>query len=122
RGIPYGATYSASKAFLSHFLEGIRVDLRGTGVFVTDVRPGFVRTPMTAPSPFPMPFLMDVERAVQVITEGIHARSPIVAFPWQLATIIRAGTLMPIGVYDRFAGGYRKKRNGRATARTTKGA
>src|SRR5260221_11990720 len=101
RGMPYGATYSASKAFLSHFLEGIRVDLRATGVAITDVRPGFVRTPMTAPSPFPMPFMMDVDRAVEAIVAGIRGRAPIVAFPWQLATIMRAGTLMPTVIYDR---------------------
>jgi len=112
RGMPNGATYSASKAFLSHFLEGVRIDLRGTGVAVTDVRPGFVRTPMTAPSPFPMPFMMDLDDAVDAIARGIRASSPIVAFPWQLATIMRAGTLMPVAIYDKFAGGYRKRPNG----------
>ncbi len=112
RGMPNGATYSASKAFLSHFLEGIRIDLRGTGVAVTDVRPGFVRTPMTAPSPYPMPFMIGVDEAVESIVRGIRASSAIVAFPWQLATIMRAGTLMPIAIYDKFAGGYRKRPNG----------
>ena len=120
RGMPYGATYSASKAFLSHFLEGMRVDLRGTGVAVTDVRPGFVRTPMTAPSPFPMPFLMDLDDAVETIVRGIRASSPIVAFPWQLATLMRAGTLMPTAIYDKFAGGYRKRPNGH-TPKSPKG-
>jgi short-subunit dehydrogenase len=122
RGMPYGATYSASKAFLSHFLEGIRVDLRGTGVVVTDVRPGFVRTPMTAPSPFPMPFLMDLDRAARAIAEGIHKGAPIVAFPWQLATVMRAGTLMPTGVWDRVAGNYRKSPNGGGQAKSPKGS
>jgi len=108
RGMPYSAAYSASKAFLSHFLEAMRVDLRATPVAITDVRPGFVRTPMTAPSTFPMPFLIDVDRAVDAIVSGIHSRAPIVAFPWQLATIMRAGTLMPTTVYDRVVAGYRK--------------
>jgi short-subunit dehydrogenase len=112
RGMPNGATYAASKAFLSHFLEGLRIDLRGTGVAVTDLRPGFVRTPMTAPSPYPMPFMMDLGDAVEAIVRGIRASAPIVAFPWQLATLMRAGTLMPTAIYDKFAGGYRKRPNG----------
>jgi len=41
--------YSASKAFVSRYLEGLRVraDKRGVDVQVTDVKPGFVDTPMT---------------------------------------------------------------------------
>jgi short-subunit dehydrogenase len=109
RGLPYGATYGASKAFMSRFLEGLRVDLRGTGVAITDVRPGFVRTPMTAPSVFPMPFLMDADRACDLIFSGIRSRAPVVAFPWQLATIVRAGTLMPAAIYDSFVGRFRNR-------------
>src|SRR5687768_6874352 len=58
RGLPKNAAYSGSKAFLSVFLEGLRVDLRDLGVGVTDVRPGFVRTPMTAKHKHPMPFML----------------------------------------------------------------
>jgi short-subunit dehydrogenase len=37
---PYHATYAASKAFVHSFAEGIRVELRGTGVTVTSLMPG----------------------------------------------------------------------------------
>jgi short-subunit dehydrogenase len=110
RGLPYSATYSASKAFLSTFLEGLRVDLDATGVAVTDVRPGFIRTPMTAKSKLPMPFLIDVGEAVRAIVEGIDARAPVVTFPWQLATLVRAGALLPVGLYDRAVRQVRKAR------------
>jgi short-subunit dehydrogenase len=110
RGLPSSAVYSASKAFLSHFLEALRVDLGGTGVGVTDVRPGFIRTPMTAPSRLPMPWLMDVDKAVSSIIAAIDERAPIVAFPWQLATLLRAGTLLPPSVYDRVMRRARRRR------------
>ncbi|MFN7134677.1 MAG: SDR family NAD(P)-dependent oxidoreductase, partial [Myxococcales bacterium] len=58
RGLPGSATYCASKAYLSVFLESLRADLRAEGVAVTDIRPGFVRTPMTAKNRFPMPFML----------------------------------------------------------------
>lgn len=41
--------YSASKAFMSNYMEGLRVRAThaGLSIAVTDVRPGFVDTPMT---------------------------------------------------------------------------
>jgi uncharacterized protein len=37
---PYHATYAASKAFVHSFAEGIRVELKDTGVTVTSLMPG----------------------------------------------------------------------------------
>jgi short-subunit dehydrogenase len=112
RGLPSSAAYCASKAFLSRFLEALRVDLDGSHVVVTDVRPGFVRTPLTAGSTLTMPFLVDLDEAVTEITNGIRTKAPIVAFPWQLASIVRAGTLVPVGVYNGAVRRIRKKRAG----------
>jgi uncharacterized protein len=42
---PYQATYSASKAFVHLFAQGLRHELRGTGVTVTSLRPGPTDTP-----------------------------------------------------------------------------
>jgi short-subunit dehydrogenase len=101
RGLPSAAAYSASKAFLSTFLEGLRVDLQGTNVDITDLRPGFVRTPLTAKSKLPMPFLLDLDHAVDKMMSGIQQKAAVVAFPWQLATLVRAGAVLPTAAYDR---------------------
>lgn len=103
RGMPRSAAYSASKAFLSTFLESLRVDLRGTGVAVTDVRPGFIRTPMTATNRFPMPFLLDSDPAARTIVAAIERRAPVVAFPWTLAAITGSARLLPNVVWDRIS-------------------
>ncbi|MDE2141496.1 MAG: SDR family NAD(P)-dependent oxidoreductase, partial [Elusimicrobia bacterium] len=44
RGLPKSGPYSASKAALITLLESTRVDLRGTGVDVVTVCPGFVKS------------------------------------------------------------------------------
>src|SRR6185369_6034207 len=42
--IPYNATYAATKAFANTFSESLRGELRGSGVHVTLLAPGPVRT------------------------------------------------------------------------------
>jgi short-subunit dehydrogenase len=108
RGLPRNGLYSASKAFLTTYLEGLRVDLRSVNVAVTDVQPGFVRTPMTAKNKFPMPFLVEADEAADAILRGIRRRDAVVAFPWQLANVMRAATLMPAGLWDRAVNRARK--------------
>lgn len=103
RGLPKTATYSASKAALSTFLEGLHVDLQGSGVFVTDVRPGYVKTDLTAGRSYAMPMLMELEDAVDEIVEGLDAGRPVVAFPRPLAAALGATRVLPPGAYARVA-------------------
>jgi len=100
RGLPKGAAYSASKAFLTIFLEGLRVDLGGTGVRVTTVSPGFIRTPSTEDAPHPMPFIMDAERAAARIGRGILRGAPMIRFPWPLVLSTGVLRLLPRPVYE----------------------
>ena len=50
-----------------------------------------------------MPFLMELDDAVQKIVRAIEKRKKSYAFPWQLASIVRLGMLMPNFMYDRIA-------------------
>jgi len=103
RGLRKSAAYCASKASLSAFFESVRIDLIGTGVDVTIIHPGFIETPLTAGRRAQMPFLMEVEYAVKKIIRAIERRKKSYAFPWQLATIVRAGMIMPNFMYDWIA-------------------
>jgi short-subunit dehydrogenase len=101
RGLPKSAAYCASKAAVSAFFESLRVDLRDTGLDVTIIHPGFIKTPLTAGREAKMPYLMELDDAVQKIIRAIESRKKSYAFPWQLASIVRAAMVMPIPVYDR---------------------
>jgi short-subunit dehydrogenase len=100
RGLPRSAAYSASKAYLATFLEGLRVDLKSTAVKVTSVYPGFVKSEMTAKNNFKMPFLMETDEAVNQIGEAIMRGQAAIAFPWQMALVSRVLRLLPNGVFD----------------------
>jgi short-subunit dehydrogenase len=103
RGLPKSGAYCASKAALSAFFETLRLDLRGTGVDVTIIHPGFIKTPLTSGRHADMPYLMELEDATRKIIRAIETRKKSYAFPWQLATLVRAGMLFPISLYDRIA-------------------
>jgi hypothetical protein len=51
-----------------------------------------------------MPFLMELEAAIPHFVAAIEKRKKFAAFPWQLATIVRAGKFFPTWLYDRVAG------------------
>ncbi|MBN1205785.1 MAG: SDR family NAD(P)-dependent oxidoreductase [Myxococcaceae bacterium] len=100
RGLPRNAAYSGSKAFLSTFMESLRVDLRGTGVRVTCIYPGFVKTEMTAPNKHPMPFLLEPEEAVERMARAITRGVPVFAFPWQMSTAMKLVKAIPDSLFD----------------------
>ncbi len=93
--LPAAADYGTSKAALSFFLDSAAVDLRPRGVHVTDVRPGFVRTPLTDKNTFEMPFLVELEEAARIIDEGIARRARVVRFPLPIRAAITASKWMP---------------------------
>ena len=103
RGLPKSAAYCASKASLSAFFESVRIDLMGKGVDITIIHPGFIKTPLTAGRKAKMPFIMELDYAVDKIIGAIEKRKKSYAFPWQLATIVRASILLPIPIYDWIA-------------------
>lgn len=84
-GMPGSAGYCGSKAGVNTFLKGLRIQLRGTGVEVTTVCPGFLRTPMTDANAFKMPWLQEPEVAARKVLRAIDRGAKVYNFPWQLA-------------------------------------
>jgi len=103
RGLPKSAAYCASKAAMTAYFESLRIDLRDTGLGVTIIHPGFIKTDLTAGRAAKMPYLMELEDGVKKIVSAIEKEKKIYTFPWQLATIVRAGMLMPVAMYDWIA-------------------
>jgi short-subunit dehydrogenase len=107
RGLPYSPGYSASKAGVRAYGEGLRALLRASGIAVTVVVPGFFDTPMTDRFKGDKPFLMSLDQAVSHIRHGLDRRASRVIFPRLLALGLRLTDLMPAALGDRILSGVR---------------
>ena len=111
RGMPGAGAYSASKAAAIAYLESLRVELRGSGVRVVTLVPGYVRTAMTARNPFPMPFLIDADRFAWHAVDAIARGRSYVVIPWPMRMVAPVLRALPDWLFDAlFARAPRKPR------------
>jgi len=94
-GLPYSASYNASKAYVRVWGESIRYVLKKDRIGVSVICPGFVMSRMTAEAPFPMPFLMTSAQASKIIRRGLAANRPRIAFPIGTKTAVWLGSVLP---------------------------
>jgi short-subunit dehydrogenase len=109
RGVAGAPAYCASKAAVRVWGEGLRGELAGQGVEVSVVCPGFVRSRMTAQNPFPMPFLMDADRAAAIIRRGLAQNRGRIGFPWPMTAAVWLLGVLPPSWVDRLAAAAPKK-------------
>jgi short-subunit dehydrogenase len=83
RALPGRSAYCASKAAVITFMDGLRMDLHGTGVHAMTICPGFVKTPLTEGNRG-MRFVVELDDAVRAMTGAIAARADTFTFPWQM--------------------------------------
>ncbi len=83
-GLPVTPTYSASKAALKAYGEGIRGWLAPHNVGVTVVMPGYVSSDMCHEMPGPKPFVWPAEKAARVIKQGAAQNRARISFPFPL--------------------------------------
>jgi short-subunit dehydrogenase len=87
--------YCASKAAADSWTVATALGLRRQGIALTSVCPGYIRTAMTAQNRFPMPGLMDADRAARIILRNVAAGRIRVIFPWWMGLAARIGGLVP---------------------------
>ncbi|WP_166415781.1 SDR family NAD(P)-dependent oxidoreductase [Cochlodiniinecator piscidefendens] len=95
RGLPAALGYGPGKAALRSMAETLRYDLRGTGVWVKLVNPGFIKTRLTAKNRFRMPMLMEPAQAAQHVMRAIKRRRFRTDFPVPFSWVIRAIGILP---------------------------
>jgi short-subunit dehydrogenase len=103
RGLPGAVAYSASKAAVRAYGEGLRGRLAREGIAVSVICPGYVRSRMTARNKFPMPFLMDADRAARRIRRGLRRNKGRIAFPWPTYLAMLLLTALPEALLDQLS-------------------
>ncbi|HKV85671.1 MAG TPA: SDR family NAD(P)-dependent oxidoreductase, partial [Ktedonobacterales bacterium] len=101
RGRRGNSAYQASKAALSVYLESLGYRLRGRGVRVVAVKPGYVATPMTAGLRMPRPLVSSPERIAARIARACRAGSGPIYVPGYWAPIMWIIRHLPAGVLAR---------------------
>ncbi|WP_223164265.1 SDR family oxidoreductase [Nocardioides mesophilus] len=85
RGMPGSATtYAASKAGVAHLAEGVRADVHGSGIKVSVIYPGYIRSEMNERVKN-APFIVSTQKGVAAIVEAVEKERPrarVPAWPW----------------------------------------
>ena len=109
RGLPGHGAYCASKAGVLSYCESLRGELRGSGVRVVTIAPGYIDTPLTRQNRYPMPFLMPADafadQAFRAIERGVSYR----VIPWQMGVVAKLLRVLPNAVFDRLLVGRPRK-------------
>ncbi len=100
-GMPGAVAYSTSKAAIRIYGEGLRGAVRGDGVEVSVICPGYIRSHLTAKNTFSMPFLMNADRAARIIRRGLARNAPRIAFPFPMYFLVWLMATLPVFVSDR---------------------
>jgi short-subunit dehydrogenase len=109
RSLPGESAYCASKAAVNAYLDGLRMHLRGTGVQVTTVCPGFVKTPMTAMNTFHMPGLLEADAAARKIIRAAEGGKKVYNFPWRVHLMVKLSRWLPDRMMNWVMGDYNEE-------------
>lgn len=90
RGRGSNYLYGAAKSAVSAFCSGLMMRLYKVNVAVTLIKPGFVRTPMTAGLPLPEKLVATPEQVAQRIVKGMARKQTCIYAPgfWRYILLI----------------------------------
>lgn len=100
-GLPGAIGYGSSKAALMHLGENMQADLRGSGVSVQLVNPGFIETRLTAKNHFGMPQIQTPEAAAARCVQAIESGRFRTSFPAPFSWIFTLGRFLPRSLFLR---------------------
>ncbi len=89
--------------------EALKPDCDRLGIKLQLVDPGFVETPLTDKNPFPMPFIIPLDTAIDRFVEGLASDRFEITFPGRFALIMKFLRMLPYGLYFRLV----KRRTGK---------
>ncbi|MEA2082018.1 MAG: SDR family NAD(P)-dependent oxidoreductase [Elusimicrobiota bacterium] len=99
RGSAVAPAYNASKAFVSNYLEGMRQKLNKTKISVTDIRPGFIDTPLIKNHKWAF-WRASPERAAEFICAAIKRKKKVAYVPKRWWFVAQFMKILPEFLYN----------------------
>lgn len=95
KGLGVAPAYSATKRFQNNYIESLEqlANMKGYNIHFTDIRPGFVDTPLLAKEKYPI--LMNVEYVADKIISAIKKKKKVAIIDWKYAIIVFFWRLIP---------------------------
>ena len=102
---PLGAApaYSSTKRFINHYMDCLQQLRRIQGLkhlCLTDIRPGFVRTPLLADGGN-YPMQLDVKEVAREIVNGLERRKSVITVDWKYRLLVFVWRLIPRCIWLR---------------------
>ena len=109
RGLPGHGANCPSKAAIISYCECLRGELRGSGIKVVTLCPGYVETPLTRKNAFRMPFLLSSQAFAEKAFRDIEAGASYRVIPWQMGVLAKVLRLLPNWLFDKVLAGRPRK-------------
>ncbi len=100
RGMGSAPAYSATKRFQMHYLQSIRqlATTDSLHLTVTEIRPGFVDTPLLRDGKYPM--LMESKIVAQAIVKAVIRRKRLLTFDWRYRLLVAFWRMIPVRIWE----------------------
>lgn len=101
RGLGAAPAYSATKRYQRHYIDALAQNSRMTGANVsfTDIRPGFVDTPLLRDGKYPL--LMDCGTVARHIMKAVARKKRSIVIDWRYAVVVFFWHLIPEWLWER---------------------
>lgn len=102
KGLGAAPAYSASKRFTSHYLESLcqLASIKGIrNIHISDIRPGFVKTPLIEGSHFPMQ--LDAEKVATDIVDALERHKSVVTINWLYRILVFFWQMIPRRIWTK---------------------
>ena len=102
RGLGPAPAYSASKAYQNTYVEALSqlANIHGMGITFTDIRPGFVDTPLLGDgNRYPM--LLKPEKVAKTIYNALISKKKVCIIDWKYRILVAFWRLIPRCIWRR---------------------
>lgn len=102
RGLGSAPAYSATKRMQNTYLDALEqlARMEGHDIRFTDIRPGFVATPLLSPTDH-YPLLMKPEKVARRIMQSLRKPRRRVVIDWRYALLVGLWKMIPTGIWVR---------------------